>query len=56
MFRTEKEISYNLAYYSNPKLNRLIDQVGALTATDPDKAARTYREMFTKVCADAGSP
>lgn len=53
VFRTEKEISYNLAYYSNPELDRLIDQVGALTATDPDRAARTYRRMQEILIRDA---
>ncbi|WP_063759846.1 ABC transporter substrate-binding protein [Streptomyces sclerotialus] len=53
VFRTEKEISYNLAYYSNPRLDRLIDRVGALTATDPDRAVRTYRAMQEIVIDDA---
>lgn len=53
VFRTEKEISYNLAYYSNPRLDRLIDSVGALTATDPDRAVRTYRTMQDIVIHDA---
>lgn len=53
VFRTEKEISYNLAYYSNPRLDRLIDRVGALTATDPDRAVRTYRTMQDIVVDDA---
>lgn len=53
VFRTEKEISYNLAYYSNPELDRLIDQVGALTATDPDEAVRTYRTMQEFIIRDA---
>ncbi|GGL93742.1 peptide ABC transporter substrate-binding protein [Streptomyces fumigatiscleroticus] len=53
VFRTEKEISYNLAYYSNPALDRLIDRVGAQTATDPDGAERTYRTMQEMLIADA---
>ncbi|WP_051831294.1 ABC transporter substrate-binding protein [Streptomyces violens] len=53
VFRTEKEISYNLAYYSNPELDRLIDRVGALTATDPARAARTYRTMQKILINDA---
>ncbi|MCQ4210948.1 ABC transporter substrate-binding protein [Streptomyces longispororuber] len=53
VFRTEKEISYNLAYYSNPELDRLIDSVGALTATDPDDAVRTYRTMQEIIIRDA---
>ncbi|WP_181138683.1 ABC transporter substrate-binding protein [Streptomyces sp. Ru73] len=53
VFRTEKEISYNLAYYSNPRLDRLIDRVGALTATDPREAVRTYRRMQEILIRDA---
>ncbi|GGM16903.1 peptide ABC transporter substrate-binding protein [Streptomyces fumigatiscleroticus] len=53
VFRTEKEISYNLAYYSNPELDRLIDRVGAQTATDPDEAVRTYRRMQEILIRDA---
>ncbi|MEB3964563.1 ABC transporter substrate-binding protein [Streptomyces kunmingensis] len=53
VFRTEKEISYNLAYYSDPGLDRLIDQVGALTATNPDEAVRTYRTMQEIIIRDA---
>lgn len=53
VFRTEKEISYNLAYYSNPELDRLIDGVSALTATDPDAAVRTYRRMQEILIRDA---
>ncbi|MFD7713816.1 ABC transporter substrate-binding protein [Streptomyces sp. NPDC059785] len=53
VFRTEKEISYNLAYYSNPRLDRLIDSVGALTATDPEQAVRTYRTMQEILIKDA---
>ncbi|WP_320777471.1 ABC transporter substrate-binding protein [Streptomyces sp. CRN 30] len=53
VFRTEKEISYNLAYYANPKLDRLIDGVSAQTATDPDAAVRTYRTMQEILIRDA---
>ncbi|MFI9028007.1 ABC transporter substrate-binding protein [Streptomyces sp. NPDC053560] len=53
VFRSEKEISYNLAYYSNPELDRLIDRVSALQATDPDESVRTYRTMQEIVIRDA---
>ncbi|GAA0462543.1 ABC transporter substrate-binding protein [Streptomyces olivaceiscleroticus] len=53
VFRTEQEISYNLAYYSNPRLDRLIDRVSALTATDPREAVRTYRTMQEILIEDA---
>ncbi|GLU50322.1 ABC transporter substrate-binding protein [Nocardiopsis ansamitocini] len=45
LFRTEEESVFNLAYYSNPELDALIDDVGAVTATDEDGAAQMYRQM-----------
>ncbi|GAB3205448.1 ABC transporter substrate-binding protein [Marinactinospora thermotolerans] len=53
LFRTEEEILLNLAYYSNPELDKLIDEVGPLTATDPEAAERTYAEMQEILNEDA---
>jgi peptide/nickel transport system substrate-binding protein len=52
LFRTEKEPFFNLAYYSNPQLDRMIDEVGAVSATDRDRAVQMYGEMQEIVFED----
>lgn len=52
LFRTEKEPFFNLAYYSNPQLDRMIDEVGAVSATDRDRAVQMYAEMQEMVFED----
>lgn len=44
MFHTEKEISFNLGYYSNPAYDALIDEAVQLAGTDRTKAAAKYAE------------
>lgn len=45
MFMSEDDIVFNLAYYSNPELDELIEEVGPLSATDEGAAEDTYAEM-----------
>jgi peptide/nickel transport system substrate-binding protein len=45
LFRTEKEPFFNLAYYSNPELDGLIDEASVVAASDRDEAASMYRDM-----------
>ncbi|MDS1271363.1 ABC transporter substrate-binding protein [Lipingzhangella sp. LS1_29] len=45
MFMSEDDIVFNLAYYSNPELDELIEEVGPLAATDEEAAEDTYDQM-----------
>jgi peptide/nickel transport system substrate-binding protein len=45
LFRTEAKPNFNLAYYSNPSLDHLINSVESLAATDRPKAVDAYRQM-----------
>jgi len=53
MFHSEPRPFYNLSYYSNPRLDALIDQVESISATDRAKAIEMYREMQLIVLHDA---
>ncbi|GAA3734958.1 peptide/nickel transport system substrate-binding protein [Spinactinospora alkalitolerans] len=55
MFRSEDEIVFNLAYYSDPELDGLIDEVGSVTATDEEAAAQMYADMQEVLVEDAPS-
>jgi peptide/nickel transport system substrate-binding protein len=45
LFHTESKPYFNLTYYSNPQLDRMIDSVESLAATDRPQAIDTYRQM-----------
>jgi len=45
LFHTESKPYFNLTYYSNPQLDKMIDDVESLAATDRPKAIDTYRVM-----------
>lgn len=53
LFRTEEKPFFNLAYYSNPALDKQIDQASVLAATDRDRAAQLYEQMQTELFRDA---
>jgi peptide/nickel transport system substrate-binding protein len=53
LVHTEKEPFFNLAYYSNPAIDKLIESAPSLTATDRDKAGAVYRQLQKRVLADA---
>jgi peptide/nickel transport system substrate-binding protein len=45
LFHTEDKPFFNLTYYSNPKLDGMIDSAESLAATDRPKAIDTYKQM-----------
>jgi peptide/nickel transport system substrate-binding protein len=53
LFKTEKEPYFNLAYYSNPGLDKQIDQAEPLAATNRPGAVSLYRRMQTTLMRDA---
>jgi peptide/nickel transport system substrate-binding protein len=52
LFHTEDKPFFNLSYYSNPKLDQMIDSVESLAATDRDQAISTYQTMQEMLLAD----
>jgi peptide/nickel transport system substrate-binding protein len=52
---TEESIVFNLGYYSNPKLDQIIEEADVYCATDRDKAAELYQEAGRIVSDDAVS-
>jgi peptide/nickel transport system substrate-binding protein len=52
LFRTEEEPFFNLAYYSNPRLDGMIDEAAVVAATDRDAAIDMYRDMQQMVLDD----
>lgn len=45
LFHCEDKVFFNLSYYCNPNLDKMIDSVETYAATDRDKAVQMYREM-----------
>jgi peptide/nickel transport system substrate-binding protein len=43
-FRTEKEVGFNFGYYSNPEVDRLIDEAIAISGTSIEEATEKYIE------------
>lgn len=52
LFRTEEEPFFNLAYYSNQRLDGMIDEASVVAATDRDTAISMYRQMQEIVLED----
>jgi peptide/nickel transport system substrate-binding protein len=50
---TQKAPYYNLSYYSNPTLDKQINQVDRLSATNPAAGAQLYRQMQVEVLQQA---
>jgi peptide/nickel transport system substrate-binding protein len=53
LLETESPPSYNLSYYSNPSVDRMINEVEPLVATSPSAAAQLYRSMQVTVMQQA---
>ena len=53
LLQTENPPYYNLSYYSNPNLDRMINQVEPLVATDRSAAAQLYRNMQVTILQQA---
>mgnify|MGYP001168746870 CR=1 FL=1 len=52
VFRSSEKPYFNLAYLDNADVDKLIDSLPALTATDPAKAEQTYHELQQKLVVD----
>ncbi len=55
LYMTEDDIFFNLGYYSNPELDRIILEADVQSGIDRDKAAELYREAGTIISEDAVS-
>ena len=53
LFHSEETPNFNLAYYANPELDKQIDGIQALTATNRDQAAAEYVKMQQTLIDDA---
>jgi len=53
LFKTEKQPYFNLAYYSNPKLDRMMAKAERLAASDRRKAVALYKTMQVMLLRDA---
>ena len=53
LLETENPPSYNLSYYSNPNMDKMINQVEPLVATSSSAAAQLYRNMQVTVFQQA---
>ena len=55
MFHSEKEINFNLCYYSNPEFDKLIDKAVKFEGVDPNLASSLYRKAEEILMEDAPS-
>jgi peptide/nickel transport system substrate-binding protein len=55
LYHTEKTPFFNLSYYSNPKIDKLIDKAPSLTATNRAKADALYVQLQKQLLNDAPS-
>ena len=55
LYMTEDTISFNLGYYSNPELDKVIKEADVYCATDRAKASELYQEAGKMVSEDAVS-
>lgn len=53
MFHCEEEINFNLCYYCNSEFDKLIDEAVTLEGTQPEKAAKLYKEAEKILIEDA---
>jgi peptide/nickel transport system substrate-binding protein len=52
LFHTEQKPFFNLCYYSNPHLDKMIDDVETVAATNRDRAVADYRQMQVMLLKD----
>lgn len=55
LYYTEDSIFFNLGYYSNPELDKLVDEADVLSGIDRDAAALKYQEAGRLLNEDAVS-
>lgn len=53
IFHSEQHPYFNLSYYSNPRVDRMMSHVEQLEATDPASALNLYRRMQVIILRDA---
>ncbi|MEL7655928.1 MAG: ABC transporter substrate-binding protein [Bacillota bacterium] len=53
LYQTEENIFFNLGYYSNPELDKIIGEADILSGTDRDAAAEKYQEAG-RIVAEEG--
>jgi peptide/nickel transport system substrate-binding protein len=53
LLQTQNPPSFNLSYYSNPSLDRMINQVEPLVATNASAAGQLYRNMQVAILQQA---
>jgi len=53
MFKSGEPPYFNLAYYDNPEVDRMITEVDPLSATDRDAAIDMYTDIQTKLLEDS---
>jgi peptide/nickel transport system substrate-binding protein len=53
LLQTQNPPNFNLSYYSNPSLDRMINQVEPLVATDKPAAEQLYRNMQVTILQQA---
>lgn len=55
LYHSEKDVFFNLGYYSNPELDTIIEEADKFSGIDRDKAIELYKEAGTIVAEDAVS-
>jgi peptide/nickel transport system substrate-binding protein len=55
LFHTEKTPYFNLSYYTNPRIDKLIEKAPSLTATNRAKADALYQQLQKQLLQDAPS-
>jgi peptide/nickel transport system substrate-binding protein len=55
LYHSEKDIFFNLGYYSNPKLDAIIEEADKASGIDRAKATELYKEAGTIVAEEAVS-
>src|SRR5215472_12017501 len=53
LLQTEKQPFFNLSYYSNPALDKQINRVESLVATNPSAGSALYRSMQVEILKQA---
>ncbi|MEU7001242.1 ABC transporter substrate-binding protein [Nonomuraea sp. NPDC046570] len=52
VFRSSEKPEFNLSYLNNPEIDKAIDALPELTATDRDKAEQSYADLQKKILQD----
>jgi len=55
MFQTQEKVSFNFSHYSNPDVDKWIDEGTKLEASDKKLSAEAWRKAYQKVIDDAAA-